>query len=107
MRNDQAHEVIESAVDIPIVVHATKTQLLKHIIGLGCMGLLPGGHAMVDGAYRHRGHIHAATQLPQGGVAPGSFRKHGVDCAIYLDVQRMLHDRIGVRRCAHPSRGWH
>ncbi len=29
MRNDQAHEVIESAVYIPIVVHATKTQLLN------------------------------------------------------------------------------
>ena len=29
MRNDQAHEVIESAVDIPIVVHATKTQLIE------------------------------------------------------------------------------
>ena len=77
LSKDLAHEPMWDANEIPIVVHATKTELLKSIIGLDCPGLLPGGREMVGGEHRSCGHIHAATQLPQGGVAPAGFRKKG------------------------------
>ncbi len=55
---------------------------------------------MVNGEFRHRVHIHCATQLPQGGVAPAGFRKRGVDCIIFIDVRKMLRDGILIFRSA-------
>ena len=89
MSNVLAHQTVTDASDMPVIVHATKTELLKHIICLNCPGLTPGGNQA-----KARGHIHTATQLPRAGAAPAGFRMRGVDCVVYLDVKLMLQDGI-------------
>ncbi len=47
LRNDMAHALVME--HIPIMAHATYSELLPSIIGLGAPGLLPGG----DQSQRH------------------------------------------------------
>ena len=42
MSNESAHTVVKEG-DVTVLDHATKTDRLKHIIGLGAPGLIPGG----------------------------------------------------------------
>ena len=43
MKDIYAHRRIWEPDNFPILLHATKTDLLKHIIGIGRPGLIPGG----------------------------------------------------------------
>ena len=45
MTNRFAHNRIWNPSEVPILLHATKTELLKHIIGIGSPGLTPGAEA--------------------------------------------------------------
>ena len=75
-------------------MHATKTELLKHIIGVSCPGLVPGGKGQKDGVWSNRNHVHCATALPVNDILPAGFRKLGIDCMIQLDAVTMHDMRI-------------
>ena len=91
MNDIYAHRRIWEPDNFPILLHATKTDLLKHVIGVGRPGLIPGGKCKTDDLWLHRKHIHCATSLPIDGIFPAGFRREGTDCIITLDG-RQMHD---------------
>ncbi len=85
MRNNMAHTL--AMEHIPIMAHATYSEPLRSIIGLGAPGLLPG-------RTRAKGtrHVHCASELPSDqdpGKSLVGFRGKGVDVAIALDAVSM------------------
>ena len=91
MNEEVAHTLVTYDLDIS---HATYSNVLSQIIGIGAPGLLPGG-------LRGDRHIHCASKMPADrtpGFVPVGFRGRGVDVAIVLDNRSLQRDNIPIYR---------
>ena len=94
MIDEEAHEFLTGVQ--AICAHATYSELLPKIIGIGAPGLVPGG-------MKGQRHIHCSSVLPdeRNPNAPvAGFRRKGVDVVIALDADLLRRHNVRSYRSA-------
>mgnify|MGYP000385306328 CR=1 FL=1 len=97
MRDVDAYEAVDKWSGLNMAVHGTRFDLLPAIIGVGPLGLLPGGLKRTSSNKRgQRTHVHCSMYAPSDPRLVAGFRREGTDVAIRLDLPQMFADKVTI-----------